>query len=33
MLLCILNRTNNPHTEGNNEVIAETTRLLVSELA
>ena len=33
IVLCILTRTNHPHAKGNNEVIAETTRLLVSEFA
>ena len=30
--LCILTRTDDPNAKGNNEVIADTTRLLVSEL-
>ena len=33
IVLCILTRTNDPLAKGNNEVIAETTRLLVSEFA
>lgn len=32
IVLCILTRTNDPNAKGNNKVVADTTRLLVSEL-